>query len=93
MTPLRSVSNFVTCGGSASRGSSLPMMATRLRTSSRASLTLRLRSNWTMTNELPTPEMERSSVMPSTVLTCSSMGWEMSDSTSTGDAPGSRVPT
>ena len=46
-----------------------------------------------MTKELPTPEMERNSVMPSTVFTCSSMGCEMSDSTSVGEAPGRRVET
>ncbi len=46
-----------------------------------------------MTNELPWPEIDRSSLMPSTVLTASSMRWEISDSTSSGEAPGRLVRT
>ena len=46
-----------------------------------------------MTKELPCPEIERSSVMPSTVFTTSSIGCATSDSISAGDAPGSLVDT
>ena len=44
-----------------------------------------------MTIELPAPEIERSSSMPSTVLTASSIRWLIRTSTSSGEAPGSCV--
>ena len=47
--------------------------------------------NVASTSEDPGPEIERSSVMPSTVLTASSIGWLTVTSTSSGDAPGSTV--
>ncbi len=48
----------------------------------------RSRVNVTTTMELPGPEMERSSSIPSTVLTTSSIGWVTSVSTSSAEAPG-----
>ncbi len=46
-----------------------------------------------MTNDEPVDEIERSSSMPSTVLTASSMRRETSFSISSGAAPGSGVRT
>src|SRR5687768_10325617 len=80
-------------GGSASSGRSLNTVATRSRTSCAAVSILRLRSNRTMMKEDPIPEMDRSSWIPSTVFTASSILCETCASTSAGDAPGRVVRT
>jgi hypothetical protein len=48
-------------------------------------------SKVTSTIELPGPEIDRSSLMPLTVFTTSSMGRDTCDSTSAGEAPGRTV--
>src|SRR5690606_26625824 len=53
----------------------------------------RSRRKVAMTIDWPWAEMERSSSIPSTVLTASSMTWETSVSTSSGEAPGRVVRT
>jgi len=45
----------------------------------------------TITTEAPGPEIDRSSSIPSTVLTASSMRLEIPVSISSAEAPGSRV--
>ncbi len=78
---------LVTTGGSTSSGSRRTTVATRSRTSWAAMSMSRSRSKVAITTELPLPETERSSVIPSTVLTTSSMGCEMTVSISSGEAP------
>ncbi len=51
----------------------------------------RLRLKVTITAEEPGLEIDRSSSIPSTVLTASSIRLEISDSTSSAEAPGSWV--
>ncbi len=65
-------------------------MATLSRTSWVATSTLRDSSNVTITTELPGPEIERSSLMPATVLTTSSIRWETWISISSVEAPAQR---
>ena len=86
-----SLSNFETRGGVASFGRSLRMVATRSRTSWAAVSMSRLRLKVTITTEVPGPEIDRSSSIPSTVLTASSMRLEIPVSTSSAEAPGSWV--
>jgi hypothetical protein len=95
MTGALSLLNFWTTGGRrrASSGSRLMTVETRSRTSCAAVSRLRSSLKVAMTNEVPGPETERSSSMPSTVLTTSSMGCETSVSTSSDDAPGREVRT
>lgn len=68
-----SLSNFEMIGGSASRGRSRRMAATRSRTSCVATSMLRSRAKVALTQELPGVAMERSSSTPATVLRASSM--------------------
>jgi hypothetical protein len=63
------------------------------RTSCAALSTSRSRPKVATTTEVPLDEIERSSVMPSTVFTASSISSEISDSTSSGAPPGSVVRT
>ena len=86
-----SLSNFDTMGGSASRGRSRSTVATRSRTSWAAVSMSWSRPNVMMTMELPAEAIERSSSMPATVLTASSIRWETWTSTSSAAAPGSWV--
>ena len=67
------------------------MVATRSRTSWAAVSMSRLRLKVTITTEVPGPEIDRSSSIPSTVLTASSIRLEISVSTSSVEAPGSWV--
>ena len=83
-----SLSNFAMTGGSISGGKRFSTVATRSRTSCAAESMSRFKLNVAMTAEVPCPEIERSSSMPSTVLTTSSIGCETTVSTSSGDAPG-----
>src|SRR6185369_10105179 len=75
-------------GGVASSGRSRPSVFTRSRTSCAADSRLRSSLNVAITIAVPCPETERNSLMPSTVLTTSSIGCATSDSTSSGAAPG-----
>ena len=59
-----SLLNFVMTGGSVSDGRRLSTVATRSRTSWAAESMSRLKLNVAMTNEVPCPEIERSSSMP-----------------------------
>ncbi len=95
MTGELSLLNFWTTGGRsrASSGRRLMTVATRSRTSCAAVSRSRSSLKVAMTSDVPGPETERSSSMPSTVLTTSSMGCEMSVSTSSADAPGRPVRT
>ncbi len=88
-----SLLNFWTTGGSTSSGSERTTVATRSRTSCAAVSRSRSSLKVAMTSDVPGPETERSSSMPSTVLTTSSMGCEMSVSTSSAEAPASVVRT
>ena len=76
-----------------SRGKRRAATATRSRTSWAAVSMSRDRSNVMMTNDVPVPEIERSSVMPATVFTASSIGCVTVTSTSSGDAPYSSART
>src|ERR1041385_4690688 len=87
-TGVLSLSNFCTIGGVASSGRSRPSVLTRSRTSCAADSRLRSSLKVAMMMAVPWPDTDRNSLMPSTVLTTSSIGWAMSDSTSSGDAPG-----
>src|ERR1041385_7724493 len=87
-TGVLSLSNFCTTGGVASSGNCRPSVFTRSRTSCAADSRLRSSLKVAITIAVPCPETERSSLMPSTVLTTSSIGCAMSDSTSSGAAPG-----
>ena len=53
----------------------------------------RFKLNVTMMNDVPCPDTERNSWMPSTVLTTSSIFCDTSLSTSSGEAPGKVVRT
>ncbi len=92
-TGWESLSNLETIGGVASSGRSRRTVATRSRTSWAAASMFRSRLKVTMTTELPGPEIDRSSSIPSTVLTASSIRLEISVSTSSVEAPGSWVRT
>ena len=74
-------------------GSSRRTADTRSRTSWAAMSTSRFSSNVATTSDAPRPEIERSSAMPSTVLTASSIRCEICDSISSGEAPGRPVRT
>src|ERR1051326_1024392 len=87
-TGVLSLSNFCTTGGVASSGNCRPRVFTRSRTSCAADSRLRSSLNVAITIAVPCPETERSSLMPSTVFTTSSIGCATSDSTSSGAAPG-----
>ncbi len=93
MTGALSLSNFWMTGGVASSGSRLTTVLTRSRTSWAALSRSRSRSKVAMMMDEPAPETERSSSMPSTVLTTSSTWRVTSDSISSGDAPGSEART
>ena len=88
-----SLSDLLMTGGRTSRGSWVMAAETRSRTSCVAASMSRSSRNVAMTNEEPGFETERSSSMPSTVLTASSIGCEMSTSISSGEAPGRKVRT
>src|SRR6185295_10238671 len=75
-------------GGVASSGKRLPSVLTRSRTSCVADSRLRSSLKVAITIAVPCPQTDLSSLMPSTVLTTSSIGCAMSDSTSSGAAPG-----
>ena len=75
-------------GGVASSGSVRPSVLTRSRTSCVADSRLRSSLKVAITIAVPCPQTDLSSLMPSTVLTTSSIGCAMSDSTSSGAAPG-----
>src|SRR6185369_3595693 len=75
-------------GGVASSGKRLPSVLTRSRTSCVADSRLRSSLNVAITIAVPCPQTDLSSLMPSTVLTTSSIGCATSDSTSSGAAPG-----
>ena len=79
---------FWTTGGSMPGGSRLSTPETASRTSCTAASTLRSSVNVTMTNERPSLEIDRSSSIPATVATASSMICVTSDSASSAAAPG-----
>ena len=60
-----SLLNFEMTGGSTSRGKRLSTVATRSRTSCAATSMSRFKLNVAMTNEVPWPDTERSSSIPS----------------------------
>ena len=91
MTGELSLSALPTTGGLTSRGRRARTVAMRSRTSCVAASMSRSSENIAMTIELPAPETDRSSSRPWTVLTTSSIGWLISTSTSSGEAPGSDV--
>src|SRR5688572_15226757 len=93
ITGAESGSNFSTVGCSMLRGRSGSTRFTRSRTSCDATSTSFSSRNETMTVETPSDDVERSSSMPLIVLTASSILSEISVSTSSGAAPGSRVVT
>jgi hypothetical protein len=78
-------------GGSTSFGNCRTTVATRSRTSCAAVSMSRSRLKVTRTIDWPVDDTERSSLMPSTRLTASSMMSETCDSTSSTEAPGSSV--
>src|SRR6185436_17246361 len=80
-------------GGVASSGSCRPSVLTRSRTSCAADSRLRSSLNVAITIEVPWPETERNSLMPSTVLITSSTCCVINDSTSSGAPPGSPTRT
>ena len=88
-----SLSFFAMTGGLTSFGSLARTLATRSRTSWVATSMLRLSTKVTMMMDFPAPEMDLSSVMPSTVFTTSSIFCETCVSTSSVDAPGMSVRT
>ncbi len=88
-----SLLNLAMTGGRVSSGNWRTTVDTRSRMSWAAVSMSRSRSKVAMTIELPPEEMERSSWMPSTVLTASSMRSETSASVSSVEAPGSAVRT
>lgn len=51
----------------------------------------RFRAKVTLMRQLPAPLTDRSSWMPSVVLTASSIGYATCDSCSAGEAPGNRT--
>src|SRR6185503_15965053 len=75
-------------GGVASSGRVRPSVLTRSRTSCAADSRLRSSLKVAITIAVPWPETDLSSLMPSTVLTTSSICCVTSDSTSSGAAPG-----
>src|SRR5689334_4816719 len=75
-------------GGVASSGRVRPSVLTRSRTSCVADSRLRSSLKVAITIAVPCPQTDLSSLMPSTVFTTSSIGCAMSDSTSSGAAPG-----
>src|SRR3954451_5251411 len=83
-----SLLNFETTGGCTSSGSLRTTPAMRSRMSCAALSMSRLRLKVAITNEVLPEEIERSSSMPSTVLTASSMICETSDSGSSVEGPG-----
>src|ERR1051325_2997514 len=87
-TGVLSLSNFCTTGGVASSGNCRPRVFTRSRTACAADSRLRSSLNVAITIAVPCPDTERSSLMPSTVFTISSIGCATSESTSSGAAPG-----
>jgi hypothetical protein len=80
-------------GGSVPSGSLFSTVCTRSRTSCVAVSMSRSRLNVATTKLAPLNETERSSLMPSTVLTAPSIRSAISDSTSSGAPPGSVVRT
>ena len=92
-TGAESLSCLLTIGGCTSGGRSRTTVATRSRTSCAATSMSRSRLKVAMTNETPEPDTERSSLIPSTVFTTSSIRCESTVSTSSGDAPGRLVRT
>ena len=86
-------SSFSTIGASILSGSVARMRFTRSRTSCAATSTFLSRLNETSTWEMPSVEVERSSSIPLTVLTASSILSVISVSISFGVAPSSRVRT
>jgi hypothetical protein len=87
------MSSFWTMGGSASSGRYPTAPETLSRTSWAAMSMSRSREKVIVIWEYPCPELEVSTLMPSMVLTCCSMTSVMSDSTTSGDAPGRMVIT
>ena len=80
-------------GARVSRGRLRITVATLSRTSWVATSIFRESSKVTITTELPGPEIERSSLMPATVLTTSSMRCETWISISSVEAPARVVRT
>jgi hypothetical protein len=84
---------LLTTGASTPRGSRGCTRFTLSRTSCAAASTVRDSSNWITTSEIPSLEVERSSLIPPIVLSDASILSVISLSTSSGAAPGSRVVT
>src|ERR1043165_5719219 len=80
-------------GGVASSGRVRPSVLTRSRTSCVADSRLRSSLKVAITIAVPCPQTDLNSLIPSTVLTTSSFGCAMSDSTSSGAAPGNPTRT
>src|SRR5215510_7861545 len=89
----RSLSCFMIIGGSMSSGSRRTTDCTRSRTSWAATSMLRSRLNVMFSIDWPGADTERSSLMPSTLLTASSRMSESWLSTSSTDPPGREVRT
>src|SRR6185295_10038340 len=92
-TGAASLSCLVTMGGSVPGGRLRSTVCTRARTSAAATSMSRDRSKVAITNDTPVLLIERSSRMPSTVLTALSICSVISVSTSSGAPPGSVVRT
>ncbi len=82
---------LLTTGGSIPFGRSWSTVWILSRTSCAPTSAFLSRSNWTVTIETPSLELERSSSMPEMVLTAPSILSVMSVSTSSGAAPSRRV--
>ena len=91
MTARESLLNLLTIGGSVSSGRLRMTLETRSRTSWAADSMSRSRRKVAMTTVEPAREMLRSSSIPSTVLTASSISRATSISISSGEAPGSEA--
>ncbi len=92
-TGVLSLSNFCTTGGVASSGSRRPRPLMRSRTSCAADSRSRSSLKVAITSDVPCPETERNSLMPSTVFTTSSTCCVTNDSVSSGAAPGKPMRT
>ena len=77
-----------TMGSSMEGGSCRRIRATFALTSCCAAITSTPRLNWSRTSELPSSDVEVTSLMPCTVLSASSIGFDTSRITTSGEAPG-----